>query len=451
MLPAIIYQNLSEKCLCLLLILSMLSIMEVEIAGFPVYSLALLLIASSWMIIKMLYAVRAGGWFCGIKYPTDTAALAAIFYETISVIVKLFSSAQDGGIDFSLNAEVVALAVLCLLFSSGMQFKQLYLDLLLYSGLLVTGVFLLADLVDGSEDSGLAAVFTDSGVWASYFLLICMISVYLYCICRDKMRSVFYLLVAGVGFLALFLNQNVISLWLMAVYFLAIPVVFRPTAVLVKRAMQLFFMYLFMLSNMSLISEYTQIIQRELCYTLEHSVYLDLFVAAGGLFFFHYWERIPGGMDLERLVLRKMQRGYRFLLRAALLLSGVVLLAGERWANLPEGMSNDVLKSFAVPLVEAAEGSESGFLYCFRMMGAVPGIFLVVCIVIFLGRMCKNYQPDKSATNSLILVSGIFFIQILFWNPGIHNIVVYFYLLMLAAYYKEEQKQVSSVGIRVSG
>lgn len=446
-------QNLSEKCLCLLLIISMLSVKEIRIADFSLYSLMLLLITSVWTGIKRLNAVRAGETapFLGIRYPTDTAAFFVIVCVIISIIVRLFRPAQDNGIDFSWSAEVIALAFLCLLLSSGVPFKLVYLDVILYCGLLCVGAFLLVKLTEGWENSALAVSFADSGVWASRFLLICMIAVYLYCECRDRMRSLFYLLAAGIGFLALFLNQNVISLWLMAVYFLAIPVVLCPTAVLLKRSMQLFFTYLFLLSNMGLIAEYTKIIQGQVYCTLEDSIYLDVLVAVGGAVFFHYWERIPEGMDLERLVLRKMQKGYRFLLKMILLLSGVILLSGERWTELPEGVANDVLKWFAVSLVGAVGDMESGFWHCFRSMGALPGIFAVVCVVLFLGRMGRNYQPDKSVTGSQILISGIFFIQLLFWNPGIHNIVVYGYLLMLAAYYKEERKQVRSVGFRLSG
>ena len=81
--------------------------------------------------------------------------------------------------------------------------------------------------------------------------------------------------------MALFVNQSSISLWMMAFYFLALPVVLRPTALLVKRVMQLFFMYLFMLSNMSLLTEYTDVFRKEIVYSLQHSVYVDLLLAAG--------------------------------------------------------------------------------------------------------------------------------------------------------------------------
>lgn len=444
------YAWLMDKCICVLLVLSMFSIVNIEIAGFPVYSLLLLALASVWLMCKIIDAGKKGISFLSVKYLTDTMAMAAIAYAVLSAVIKLFASSEEGAIDFSWNAEVIALAIICLLISAGVEFKLLYLDLLLYSGLPVMGLYMLINLTDGWENSKLAAVFTNSGQMASYFLLVGMVSVYGYCMCRDRMRSLFYIMVSGISFFALFLNQNVVSLWLMGLFFLAIPVLFRPTAMLVKRTMQLFFIYLFMLSNMSLFTEYTQILRTEVSYSLEHSVYLDLLVAAGGVVFFHYWDRIPEGTDLERLVLRKMQKGYRFILKMASLLFVIIVFIGSGWAALPDSVTYNMMKSFAVPLAETVERNESGLLYCFRTIGVIPGIFVLISIVLFLDRMYKNYAPDKPVTDILILISVIFAVQLLFWNPGIHNITCYFYLLAIAAFYKEEWEQVESVGVKAS-
>lgn len=446
----ITYAWLMDKCICALLVLSMLSIVNIEIAGFPVYSLLLLVLASVWLMCKIIDAGKKGISFLSVKYLTDTAAMAAIAYAVLSAIIKLFSSSEKGEIDFIWNAEVIALAIICLLISSEAAFKLLYLELLLYSGLLAAGLYMIINFTNGWENSRLAAAFTNSGQMASYFLLVSMVAVYGYCTCRDRMRSAFYIMVSGVSFLVLFLNQNMVSLWLMGLFFLAIPVLFRPTAMLVKRTMQLFFMYLFMLSNMSLFTEYTQILRAELSYSLEHSVYLDLLVAAGGVAFFHYWDRIPEGTDLERLVLRKMQKGYRFILKMVSLLFATIVLIGSGWTALPDSLTYNMVKSFAVSLAEAVGQNESGILYCFRTIGVIPGIFVLISIVLFLDRMYKNYTSDKPVTDILILISVIFAVQVLFWNPGIHNITCYVYLLAVAAFYQEEREQMESMGIKIS-
>lgn len=446
----ITYEWWADKCICILLILSMFSVVNIEIAGFPIYSMILLVLASVWMMLKIRYAGRKGHPFLTVRSLPDLAAITAIVYAVFSVVVKLFNTAEEGAIDFSWNAEVIALAILCLLISSGVEFRQLYLDLLLYSGLLTAGLYMFIHLTEGWKSERLAAAFTDSGQVASYFLLVGMVAVYGYCMCRDKMRSLFYIMVAGISFFALFLNQNVVSLWLMGIFFLSIPVLLRPVAMLVKRAMQLFFMYLFMLSNMSLLTEYTQIIRKEVSYSLEHSVYLDLLIAAGGLVFFHYWERIPEGTDLERLVLRKMQKGYRFALKLVLLLFGIIAFTGNAWAALPDSTIYNMMKSFAVPLAEAVGREESGFLYCFRVMGVIPGVGLLILLLLFLDRMHGNYAQDKPLTGMLILISVLFGAQLLFWNPGMHNITCYFYLLAAASFYEEEREYMESIGVHVA-
>ncbi len=440
------YTWLADKCICILLVLSMFSVVRTEVAGFPVYSLLLLTVVSVWMLGKILYAGREGQPFLMVRYRTDTAAFAAILYAVISAVIKLFSNPDEGWIDFSWNAEVIALAVLCLLVSAETQFRALYLDLLLYSGLLTSGVYMLLNLTDGLETDWLLAAFSDSGQTASYFMLVGMVSVYACCTGKDKMRSVFYMMTAGVSFMALFVNQSSISLWLMAFYFLALPVVLRPTALLVKRVMQLFFMYLFMLSNMSLLTEYTDIFRKEIFYSLQHSVYVDLLLAAGGAVFFCYWERIPAGTALERLVLRKLQKGYRMLAKVIALLFVVTAAAGGRM-ELPGKAVGDMFRTFVLPLSEEMGGRESGLWCVFQGYGVIPGLFLIIMIVLFADRMYRNHAEDKTVTGALSLISGIFVAQLLFWNPGLHNIVCYFYLILTASFYKEERKQVKSVGI----
>ena len=446
MYQKITYTWLADKCICILLVLSMFSVVRTEVAGFPVYSLLLLTVVSVWMLGKILYAGREGQPFLMVRYRTDTAAFAAILYAVISAVIKLFSNPDDGWIDFSWNAEVIALAVLCLLVSAETQFRALYLDLLLYSGLLTAGVYMLLNLTDGLETDWLLAAFSDSGQTASYFMLVGMVSVYACCTGKDKMRSVFYMMTAGVSFMALFVNQSSISLWLMAFYFLALPVVLRPTALLVKRVMQLFFMYLFMLSNMSLLTEYTDIFRKEIFYSLQHSVYVDLLLAAGGAVFFCYWERIPAGTALERLVLRKLQKGYRMLVKVIALLFVVTAAAGGRM-ELPGKAVGDMFRTSVLPLSEEMGGRESGLWCVFQGYGVIPGLFLIIMIVLFADRMYRNHAEDKTVTGALSLISGIFVVQLLFWNPGLHNIVCYFYLILTASLYKEERKQVKSVGI----
>lgn len=455
----ITYSELSEKCLFFLLILSMLLTKEIKAADFPVYSLLILIAALGWMAAGMFLHKNRNkpslqqeqpGWlpFWPVRYRTDLLALIVIFYEIAVVVNKLFRDPNKGGIDFSGNAEVLAYMVLYFMISSGIKFQQKYFDLILYGGLLFMALFFYRHVtgIELMEYGNL--ILKDTGAAAGCFILICMVGVYRYCVCKDRLRSIFYLAVTATGFLALFLNQNAISFWLMAAYFLAIPILIRPTARLVKRDMQMFFLFCFMLSNMSLLTEYTEIFVTDISYSLEHSVYLDLLLAVGGILFFHYWEKIPEGIDLERLVMRKMRRIYKTVLILLSILFTGMITGADRWQALGEKTTETMWKGFALPLVEAVRKSESGFTFCFREAGIVAGILAVVFFVFLIGKLRRNYGMDKPVTGFLILISTVFMIQMLFLKLAANTLTVYWLLLLSAAFYKEEKTKIVSIKIR---
>lgn len=234
----------------------------------------------------------------------------------------------------------------------------------------------------------------------------------------------------------------------MTAYFMAIPVLLRPTAQLVRKSMQMFFLFGLMLSNMSLLTAYTQIFATELPFSLEHSIYLDLLLAVGGILFFYYWEKVPEGIDMERLVLRKMRRVYKTALTIVVILFAGIVFGGNRWTALGEKVPETAWKSFALPLVEAVKQTESGFYACFRETGVIPGIFVIIFLTLLLNRLRKNYGMDKPLTGSLTLITAVFMIQMFFCKPAANTLTIYYVLLLFAAFYKEEKNRMVSVRIR---
>lgn len=459
MWPKMTYSELSEKCIFLLLILSMLLTKEIKAADFPVYSLLLLLAALGWMAAGMFFNADtqrpSGGrkrpvWlpFWPIRYRTDLLALAAIIYEAVAIVCRLFQDPDKGGIDFSGNAEVLACMMIYFLISSGAKFGQKYFDLILYGGLLLIAFFLYRHVTGAELTEYGNIILKDTGAAASCFMLVCMVGVYRYCVCKDRLRSIFYLAVTAAGYLALFLNRNIISFWLMAAYFLAIPVFLRPTARLVKRDMQMFFLFGFMLSNMSLLTEYTPIFVTDVSYSLEHSVVLDLLLAAGGILFFHYWEKIPEGVDLERLVMRKMRRVYKILLMVSGILFTGIAVSADRWTVFGDKMTEAAWQDFALPLAEAVKQSKSGFYFCFREAGVTAGIFTVVFCTFIICKLWRNYGMDRPMTGILILITDIFMVQLLFFKPAANTLTVYWILMLFAVFNKEEKTRMISVRIR---
>lgn len=441
------YMEISEKILFFLLWMSMLLTKDIKAADFPIYSLLLFLVSLGWAA-GMFLRKGVGQSFLSIRYWTDLMVLFIIFYEVAAIVCKLFRNLDEGRIDFEKNAEVLALASLYLLISSGIKFRQDYFDMILYGGLLVLAVYIYSHVTGAPLPEYGGLVLKDTGAAASCFLLVCMVSVYQYCSCKNRMRSWFYFAVAAIGFLALSLNRNIISFWLMTLYFVAIPVLLRPTAQLVKKNAQMFFLFGMILSNMSLLIHYTQIFVTDISYSLEHSVYLDLLLAVGGILFFHYWEKIPEGIDRERLVMRKMRRAYKNMMIAVIIFFAGIVTCADRWAALGETIPERVWKSFAIPLVEAVKQSESGFYVCFRAEGVIAGIFLVFFLVLLMNRLRQNYGMDKPVTGSLIVIASFFMVQLLFYKPAANTLTIYFILLLFAAFYEEEKTKTVSIRIR---
>ena len=178
---------LSDKLILFLFVISMLLTKDIIIVDFPVYSLLLFLAAFGWMAAKVFLCPKDGQVFRPIRYWTDLMAVFVIFYEVATIVLKLFRDPDKGAIDFSGNAEMLAFVVLYFCLSSGIRFRQVYFDVLLYGGLLLCTVFLFPHFT-GIQVKGYEAL-ADKGAAASCFLLVCMVSVYQYCFCRDRLRS----------------------------------------------------------------------------------------------------------------------------------------------------------------------------------------------------------------------------------------------------------------------
>lgn len=413
----------------------------------------------SFFILLLLTVLYTGCWSWNIRRgdkglwrlecKADLAVLALIAWNLLSIAGKLLQDTETRVIRYQFQAILIILGLLYFEWKEVKVVCGWYLDLILYAGLLVTGRLLLFYL--GVWETGwMSDLAEDSGRAASYLLLLCMVSVFRYCFCRDRMQSAFYLLVAAVNFFTLFINYNIPSLWIMVFVFFAIPVVMRPTAELVRRDMQLFFLYGFMLSNMSLLTNYTHQLLRKPELSLEHSIYLELLLAVGGLFFFRYWDRIPAGVDRDRLVLRKMRRGYLFVLKLLGIVFAILILGGGAWAGLPDTPDASVgpafVRSFAVPLNKAVGMGKSGWICCLENSGVSTLLLLILTVLLAVG-MTSNHSFAKPQTAGYQLIALAFAAQTFFWPPDINVLPVYLLFTVWAVFYREQKQRVRTVKI----
>lgn len=343
-----------------------------------------------------------------------------------SMLQKMLQDNDLGHISFEGEVFLLAFIGMFILTASGRKFDPRYFDSIIYAGLLVSGALLYYELC-GMEPGGIMQMLIQGDAeTASYMLLIGTTSVLQYCGCRERYRSLFYAGSALISFFLLFLTQNWAGIGIMILVFVAVPILFRSTVELVKRDMQLFFCYLFLLSNMGLIAGYTDIVQKELSYSLQGGVYLELAMAAGGLVFFHYWERIPEGIDTERLVLRRMRKGYQLLFRGLLFLMAAAVI-GDTEGRLGSGAGS--------------------FGYLYERTGIYGVLLLVFVLAVSVEKLKRNYHPDKPVTVKLAVLSGVFMAQLFFLRPAPQSCPVYVLLMLCALYSKEERRRVSSTKI----
>lgn len=440
-----IMANMTEIFLTSVLLVSLLLVKEFEAAGMRLSYFLILLLALLY-VGSWIWSNREGnGGIWRLECRIDIVVMALLLWNLISIMGKMFQNSETGTIRYEFQVIWIVLGILYFDFKEIKRIRDWYFDLILYAGLIMMGFMLFCYLCNWEAAGWLSELINDSGRTASYLLLICIVSVCRYCFCRDKIRSLFYLLVAAVSFFTLFINYNIVSLWIMVFVFLAVPVLIRPTAELVKRNMQMFFIYGFMFSNMSLLANYTDLIQKEIPLSLEHSVYLELLMAVGGVFFFRYWDRIPENADRERLVLRRMRCGYQFLLKLLGIVFAGFVLGGNRWKELPDVPGTPIgevlVRSFVGPLTDEMGKSKSGWVYCLENSG-VTTLQLLLLTVLLIAKLRKNHSFVKPQTGSFLLVAAAFLTQPFFYVPDINVLPVYLLFLVWAIFYQEEKQRV---------
>lgn len=442
-------KNIAVIFVTLLIAVSMLCGQTPEVAGMPLSYFLMLILAALYAGCRIWNIRRGDVGHRRLECRSDLAVLALIAWNLLSILGKMFQDPDTGAIHYQFQAVCVILGLLYFELKEIEVINEWYGDLILYAGLIMTGR-LLFEYVSGVQIGWMSELVSDSGKAASYLLLPCLVGTLKYCSCRDRMRSAFYLLTAVTGYFILFINYYIPSLWIMTFVFLAIPVVIRPTAELVKRDMQLFFTYGFLLSNMSLLTNYMELLQKKPVLSLEHSVYLELLLALGAVFFFRYWDRIPEHMDRDRLVLRKMRQGYLFALRLLGVVFAILVLGGNGWAALPDAPAGIVfVKSFALPLTGAVAIGGSGWIHCLNN-SAVNTLLLLLAAVSAVGRMGKNHSFSKPQTAGAQLIALAFLAQTFFCVPDINVLPVYLLFLVLSVSDREKEQRVSVTILNIS-
>lgn len=172
---------------------------------------------------------------------------------------------------------------------------------------------------------------------------------------EDEQRlEVVYLTAGIVAELTLAVNGQWGAQFFMLVLIAVAATVIMPFAEHMKRVLQLFFGAAFILSNMSLLFNYTEWLRVEgVTYSLETSVVFELVLSILALYVLQEWDRIPKDADIGKVRLCRLQRRIKRALRILVVVIAVIGLIGY---DMGIGSSNTKI----VFLGENGEGVQTG-------------------------------------------------------------------------------------------
>lgn len=265
---------------------------------------------------------------------------------------------------------------------------------------------------------------------ASYLLLINLLSITNWILWKEENKwSNFWLVLTGFNMFVLLLRQSHISNWMVVFCLLAIASFFRPRAFLIKKVGILLFLFMFLWSNMSLVLNYTEWFHVEAVYSLEVSVYMELFLALGGLLFFHFWDRLPEGCELQKISMVKMQRYFRMVLGILGFVFTMFAMGGNIWKLLGDTGLKGFVKALAEPInTEITAGSSTMFQWLMKL--GVVGVVLILIWLYQVGiRLYKRCGMDQERENCFLIYYMVFLIQIFMWEvPG--NVLLIFIFMI---------------------
>lgn len=380
------------------------------------------------------------------KCRMDIWMLGMFLLSIMTMIAKMMSKDYSKKINYETEVVVLTLIITYFLISYASKSYRYYLQLLLASATIVYVGVLYHYIFNPQFIKPLELLVTNPQNLSSYTVLIITVSILLYCTTKKKRESIFYLIMSGVGCFLLFISNNMIGICIIGVLFLLIPVIFVPTAALIKRDMHMFFLFFFILSNMSLVTNYTKWIKVDVTFDIMTSIYIDLFLSIVAVCYLQYWEKIPENIDPYRSIMKKLRKAYIFMLKLAGILFLVILLAGDKLEKIPQSFGIAGFKNFATKFQQCYTSSNGTFYDALAEFGILGFLLLIVICILIITRLKKNYNIDNQFSVVLTVIAIVFLVQSVFFRQQLITTPIYVILLTFALFdNKEKQGQKSSL------
>ena len=245
------------------------------------------------------------------------------------------------------------------------------------------------------------------------------------------------MIVSLLGYIALLLHKDTISVCLLGLFLLCIPIVFSPTVSLIRRNLLLCFAFLFIMSSIPLL-QYASNISLKEQYDLRYSVYIDLFLASAGVFICQYWEKVPNDRDPDQILMRKFQKWYRRAAAFVLFILTAVVLTGNRMEGITDRFGIKTLKVFAASLQSSIGSAESFYQQLWENYGVVGSFLWSFLCVLFLEKIIKAWRSADVVRKQYLSLSILFLVQTLFYRLQPVSTPAYVVFLALALSEKKE-------------
>lgn len=385
----------------------------------------------------------------------DLIIYATVFLlSVIGLVLKLSGVLQDQQYEYGEFLVVISMVLLCFALKNQVVWERWYFDIMLYAG----GLILVLYFVNAAIAHDMIPLWEKgtADIWYINMVafLVMLIAVGQYMYCEDKLMQIIYIVSVVLATLTMAVNAAWGTAFLVFVMLLVYSVAIVPVAAVIRKLLQMFFGIAFLFCNMSLLVNYTEIIQVDgLTYHLESSVVGELVLCLLALYVFRQWDKIPEGVELTRVRLSRLQKACYYLLR----IGGIVLLflaalsrvndklgdsnivqlfAEDKW----EQISTDV---FVVTFLSLLENINQALLQAWHgniiavahQMYGIIGVLLVIAVLALTCYKLYLIIRDRRIADSLLVWLAIGVLLAVICLPiKVEALPVYMMILLLALY-----------------
>ena len=374
--------------------------------------------------------------------------------SVIGLILKLSGVLQDQQYEYGEFLVVISMVLLCFALKNQVVWERWYFDIMLYAG----GLILVLYFVNTAIAHDMIPLW-GSGTSDIYYInmvafLVMLVAAGQYIYCKDKIMQVIYIVSVILATLTMAVNAAWGTAFLTFVMLMVYSVAIVPVAAIMRKLLQMIFGIAFLFCNMSLLVNYTEIIQVDgLTYHLESSVVGELILCLLALYVFKQWDKIPEGTELTKVRLSRLQSACFYLLKYGgfvLIILAVLsqvndklgdsnivqLFAGDKW----EQLSTDV---FAVTFLSLLENINQALIQAWHgnilaVMHQMYGVVGVIIITDVLAVACyKLYLTirDRRIKDSILTWLAIGVLAAVICLPiKVEALPVYMMILLLALY-----------------